>query len=295
VRSDSIRVAVVGPGAIGCAVAAALEAAGGREVVLCGRRPAVPPAVRPPGLEPVPLRARVAAPADEVAGADWVLLAVKAHQTEGAGDRLRRLCRPGVTVAVLQNGVGHRERVEPYAGGAAVVPTTVWVGAELAGGVVHVSESPTIRVPDDDAGGAFRSLLAGSWIAVEPVADFPLDSWRKLTVNAVAGLMALSGRRASMFRRPDVLTLAQAYARECAAVARAEGVALSDDEALRLSGQLAAAPPDMSTSMLVDRERGARLEWEARNGVVRELGAKHGVPTPVSDVVVPLLAAASGD
>lgn len=38
---------------------------------------------------------------------------------------------------------------------------------------------------------------------------------------------------------------------------------------------------------------GRPLEWDARNGVVQRLGAKHGIPTPVSDVVVPLLAAAS--
>ena len=41
-----------------------------------------------------------------------------------------------------------------------------------------------------------------------------------------------------------------------------------------------------------DREAGRELEWEARNDVVRRLGARHGIATPVSDVIVPLLAAA---
>ena len=36
---------------------------------------------------------------------------------------------------------------------------------------------------------------------------------------------------------------------------------------------------------------GRPLEWEARNAVVRRLRARHGIPTPVSDVIVPLLAA----
>jgi 2-dehydropantoate 2-reductase len=51
---------------------------------------------------------------------------------------------------------------------------------------------------------------------------------------------------------------------------------------------------DLGTSILFDREAGRELEWDARNGVVARLGARHGVPTPVSDVIVPLLAAASG-
>lgn len=47
---------------------------------------------------------------------------------------------------------------------------------------------------------------------------------------------------------------------------------------------------------LAGRRRGRRpLESEARNRVIRRHGAALGVPTPISDVVVPLLAAASGD
>jgi 2-dehydropantoate 2-reductase len=44
-------------------------------------------------------------------------------------------------------------------------------------------------------------------------------------------------------------------------------------------------PPDLGTSMLFDRLAGRRLEWEARNGVVARLGARHGIPTPVTDAV----------
>ncbi|MDN4646792.1 ketopantoate reductase C-terminal domain-containing protein [Curtobacterium sp. PsM8] len=47
------------------------------------------------------------------------------------------------------------------------------------------------------------------------------------------------------------------------------------------------------TPILADRTAGLPLEWDARNGVVQRLGRRHGVPTPLSDVVVPLLAAAS--
>jgi 2-dehydropantoate 2-reductase len=50
--------------------------------------------------------------------------------------------------------------------------------------------------------------------------------------------------------------------------------------------QITTFPPDMGTSMLFDRLAGRRLEWEARNGVITRLGARHGIPTPVSDDVV---------
>jgi 2-dehydropantoate 2-reductase len=56
---------------------------------------------------------------------------------------------------------------------------------------------------------------------------------------------------------------------------------------------LAQAPSDLTTSMLTDREANRPLEWAIRNGVILRKAAKHGLATPISEVLVPLLAAAS--
>jgi 2-dehydropantoate 2-reductase len=84
--------------------------------------------------------------------------------------------------------------------------------------------------------------------------------------------------------------LAERLAAECVAVGRAEGAQLDDGIAAAAVGRLAAGPPGSGSSILTDRLAGRRLEWEARNGVVQRLGARHGIPTPVTDVIVPLLA-----
>ena len=55
----------------------------------------------------------------------------------------------------------------------------------------------------------------------------------------------------------------------------------------------AGMPEDLTTSILTDREQGRPLEWDVRNGVIARKGALHGLATPISDLVVPLLAAAS--
>jgi len=123
--------------------------------------------------------------------------------------------------------------------------------------------------------------------------DFITAAWRKLLTNALAGFMALSGRRAGMFRREDVAALSRRYVAECLAVARAEGAHLGDDVADGTVEMFRQAPTDMGTSMLADREAGRPLEWDIRNGVIIRKARAHGLPTPISDVVVPLLAAAS--
>jgi 2-dehydropantoate 2-reductase len=95
-----------------------------------------------------------------------------------------------------------------------------------------------------------------------------------------------------MFRRADVAALARRYLTECLGVARADGADLGDEVVDEIVGMLAAAPEDLTTSMLTDRQAGRPLEWDIRNGVIRRKAAAHGLPTPISDVIVPLLAAA---
>ena len=285
-----MRIAVVGTGAIGGTFAAALERRG-HDLILAARTPAGGVTVERDGEPPQPLRAPVLTdPAAAGGRADWVLLAVKAHQTPGAAPWLDALAGPGTTVAVLQNGVEQRELVAPHVGGATVVPTVVWLATEvLEPGRVRTHSEPRFVLPAEPAADAIAVLLDG----VELADDFAAQAWRKLAVNAVAGLMALTGRRAAIFQRPDIRAVARALALETLAVARAEGVELGDEVADELLGWMDELPADAGTSILADREAGRPLEWDARNGVVARLGAWHGVATPVSDVIVPLLAAAS--
>ena len=76
-------------------------------------------------------------------------------------------------------------------------------------------------------------------------------------------------------------------------MARADGANLGDGVIDEIVDQLAQAPPDVTTSMLTDRLANRPLEWDIRNGVIPRRAATHGIATPISDVVVPLLAAAS--
>ena len=45
--------------------------------------------------------------------------------------------------------------------------------------------------------------------------------------------------------------------------------------------------------MMADREAARPMEWDIRNGVLIRKARAHGIATPISDVLVPLLAAAS--
>lgn len=295
-RTLNSPIAVIGPGAIGSTVAALLHAAG-RPVLLCGRTPRDGVEVRPDGHPPIYLSGPVHTDPATVDGPlDVVLLAVKDTQNGQAAVWLDRLCDENTVVCALQNGVEQVERVSaisPRTDEAHVVPAAVWISSEMQpGGWVRLRSEARLVLPDTPAAATVAGALRGTAITVEHDPDFRSAAWRKLLVNAVVGFMVLADRRAGMFRSDDVAALARRYLTECLAVARADGADLGDEVVDEIVTMLAAAPEDLTTSMLTDHRAGRPLEWDIRNGVISRKAAAHGLPTPVSDVVVPLLAAA---
>lgn len=284
--------AVVGPGAIGTTVAAALHEAG-RTPDLYGRTPRPSLELRVDDqsiLVPGPVRVDHI---DARGPVDVVFLAVKATQTAAAVPWLELLCGPDTVVCVLQNGVEQDEQVASHIAGVRVVPAVVWFPAQAQDdGSVWLRGDARLTLPSTEAAQVVADALAGTRCAVELADDFVSVAWRKLLQNAVAGLMVLSGRRSGMFRRDDVAALALAYLGECLEVARAEGAVLADGVPAEIVAVFRGAPTDLGTSILADRVAGRPLEWDIRNGVVQRRGRRHGIPTPISDLVVPLLAAA---
>jgi 2-dehydropantoate 2-reductase len=283
-------------GAIGTAVAGALSAQGEHELLLCSRRELrATILVRLGRQEPIELVAARAFEAHkDLRPADWVLVAVKAHQTESAAPWLSQLAGPSTIVVALQNGIEQVPAIASIVGDLVVLPSAVWVGSEqLEDGSWLVRPQGRLCVPNTPAGRAFRELLSGTWITVELVDDFQTEAWRKLCKNAIASLEALVGRPAGIFRIPEVAEVAHRYACECIAVARADGASIDPAYADDAIAQLAELHPDSPASILRDRQADRPLEWDALNGVVRRVAARHGLATPVGDIIVPLLQAAS--
>ena len=283
----------MGPGAVGTTVAALLHEAG-HPVLVCGRTARDNIELRPDGKDPIVVPGPVHTDPGEVIGpVDLVVLAVKATQNDDAAGWLARLCGEHTIVTVLQNGVEQVEQVQPHCPTSSVIPGIVWYSAETQPqGWVRLRGEAALVLPSGPAAETVAELLRAAGCRVDCDPDFVTASWRKLLTNALAGFMALSGRRSGMFRRDDVTELSRRYVTECVSVARAEGAQLPDSVIDEMAGLFRHAPEDMGTSILTDRENHRPMEWDIRNGVIIRKARAHGLATPISDVVVPLLAAA---
>ncbi|HEU4408264.1 MAG TPA: 2-dehydropantoate 2-reductase [Polyangiaceae bacterium] len=287
------RVAVVGPGAIGSSLAAALAQAGRARVTL-GARTRFDELVVESDEGTFRARLPVATSPGEAGEVDWVLLATKAHQTPAAAAWLRELAGRGARVAVAQNGVEHEARVRPYVGGAPVVPIVVACPAERLG-PGHARRRGPLRlsVPEGPEGRAFRDLFEGSVAQIECAEDFTSVAWAKLCFNVPAAVAALTGSSMGVLRRPDVAELARGLVEEAARVGRAEGARLDDALAASIVDAIARGRADARPSIVQDALARRPLEYDARNGAVVRAGARHGVATPLNAAVTALLAALS--
>ncbi|MEE4410214.1 MULTISPECIES: oxidoreductase [unclassified Serratia (in: enterobacteria)] len=291
--SDHPTLALIGPGAIGTTIAAVLHEVD-RTPVLCGRTAHPQLILRHDEGEVVVPGPVLTDPAAISHPFDLVFVAVKTTQVADSANWLAALCDENTVVCALQNGVEQESLLEPYVNGAKVLPSVVWFPAQREPDAsVWLRAKPRLTLPDVPEAKRIADVLKGTGCAVELSTDFTSIAWRKLLQNAVAGLMVLANRRAGMFARGDITALALAYLRECLTVARAKGALLSDKVPQEILDGFHRAPADLGTSILADRQANRPLEWDIRNGVVQRYGHSLGIPTPISEVLVPLLAAGS--
>jgi len=291
---QALEIAVVGGGAIGGLVAAAAQAAG-HEVTLCVRSPIERLEIEVDGgRREVPVQ--IANDPDGVHPVPWVVLATKAQDTPGAAGWLEHLAGPETTVAVLQNGIEHAERVQPFLHGGAVLPGLVYVSVEKVGpGQIRHHSGNRIVVPRGPSGEVFAGLLGGGRLQVEQDPDFITAAWHKLLTNVAANpITALTLRRIGIMRDPHVRDLARGLLAEAVAVGRAAGANLKYEDVEDVLALYDAFNPSGGSSMLYDRLAGRPLEHAHLTGAVVRTAEYYGVDVPLNRAVMALLEALDG-
>lgn len=289
------RIAVAGPGAIGTLLAVRL-AIGGCDVTVLDHRRDRAARLQREGLRLATpegtLRAPVAATtsARDLAEAELVLVCVKCPALLAVGRTLAALPQE-TCIATLQNGLGIREALVRGLGVSAgrhtVLAAVTYQAASPNpdGTIRHVANLPTVfdgaapvRQAAEHAAATFES--AGLPARVEP--DLRLEVWRKLIVNAAINPPTALARVANgaLADRADLRAQMLALAREAAQVARAEGLAIGDDEAEQAALRAAMDTAANISSMRQDVEAGRPTEIEFLSAAVLRLARKHGLRVP---------------
>ncbi|HSN12931.1 MAG TPA: ketopantoate reductase family protein [Propionibacteriaceae bacterium] len=235
-------------------------------------------------------------PDAHVEPADLVMVAVKCHQLAEAVAQIAHHVGPDTVVLSLLNGITS-EATLSAAFPHAYVPLAVAVGIDAVRDEAGVRYSTLGWVEFGDpvpgsrrSAGSLRleSLLDEVGLPYVVQSDMRHALWWKFLVNVgVNQVSALLEAPYALVQRPgparDLMIAAQ---REVVAVGRAAGVDLSEADISRFLDVLATLGPHSYTSMAQDAMAHRRTEVDEFAGQVVALGRRHGIPTPVNDVLL---------
>ena len=296
-----LRICVLGAGALGCAIGAALGE-GGSEVWLVNRSREHVDAMKTKGLTLVSpkgerqVAVNAATNCAEVGAVDLVIVLVKSFHTAAAIAGAAPLIGTNTIVLSLQNGLGHEDLLAQAVGRERVLAGKTYVGGVLLGpGRIlsgTVGKQTIIGELDGRISERARALAAEfnrAGLATRVSDNIVGTMWDKLLVNVATGALSAITRLpyGKLYAVPEVKATALAAVAEAMAVARAAGIKLSftDPEQPWL---LAAEglPPQFKASMLQSLEHGSVTEIDFINGAVVRGGARHHIPTPVNATLV---------
>ena len=314
-----MKVAVVGAGAIGAYVGAALHR-GGSDVHLIARGEHLE-AMRRGGITVLSPRGdfsahpHATADPEQIGPVDIIFLGLKAYSYAGAGHLIRPLLRPGTGVVAAQNGIpwwyfhglpgpyeGRRvEAVDPGGAVSAVIPAAHAIGCvvyssteiESPGVIRHIEVTRfSIGEPDGTVSQrctAFSQAMGAGGLKCPVETDLRSDIWLKLMGNvAFNPISVLTGATmGEIAAHPGTRQLVLAMMHETAEIAASLGSPPKISVERRFEG--AARVGDHKTSMLMDFEAGKPLESDALLKAPVELARLAGVPAPSLEMVQALI------
>ncbi|MGH3520364.1 MAG: 2-dehydropantoate 2-reductase [Haloechinothrix sp.] len=310
-----MKVAVLGAGAIGAYVGAALHRAG-VEVHLIARGPHLR-AIRESGVRVESPRGDFTAtphatddPA-EVGPVDHIFLGLKANQYASAGPLIAPMLQENTSLIAAQNGIpwwyfhglpgqyeGRRiESIDPGGAVSAVLPPSraigcvVYAATEIAApGVIRHVEGTRLSIGEPDGTLSQRcrefsdAMIAGG-LKCPVELDLRRDIWIKLMGNIAFNPISALARAtmAAICRHRDTRGLVVQMMQETVDVAGALGVHPDVSIERRLAG--AERTGEHKTSTLQDLEKGKPLELDAILTAVVELAELVGIAVPTLRVV----------
>jgi 2-dehydropantoate 2-reductase len=297
----TIRICMVGCGALGSVIAGHLARVDDVEVYALDVNEEHVRAIRERGLQisgaaNFTAKIKATSNAGEIPPCAFGIIATKSGHTSRAVEQTAHIFAEATAVCSVQNGLGNEEvmaaRMRNVVRGAtSMAAHTIAPGhagfefySELWIGPFEPSATPYGNVEQ------LAALLNRAGLQVVPMRDARGAQWTKLifnsAVNPVGALTLLHHGAATRF--PPIGALYEAVLQEGERVASALGITLHGDPR-KMIAEGAAAPEKRNVSMLMDVLVKRSTEIDFVNGAIAEVGERLGVPVPLNRALWQLL------
>ena len=290
----SVKICIVGCGALGSVIGAHLARLGNVEVYAYDVAREHVLAIRERGLRisgaaEFAVNLHATSEAKEIPLCDFGIFATKSPHTRDAVEQTARIFGSSGAVCSVQNGLGNEEIIAErvrYVIRAATTLAAHLIGPGHAGfefysdlwiGPFEPSGTPFERVRE------LADLLNRSGLRVISLHDARGAQWTKLifnsAVNPVGALTRL--HHGAAHRLPATSSLYEAVLQEGESVAKALGITLHGDPR-EMIAEGARAPGKRNVSMLQDILSQRQTEVDFINGAIADRGETLGIPVPLN-------------
>ncbi|WCK54464.1 ketopantoate reductase family protein [Aneurinibacillus sp. Ricciae_BoGa-3] len=244
------------------------------------------------------LQPALARSAEEISNPDVVLIALKNYHLQSALPEIRTLVKKGAKILPLLNGIEHYETLTAEFGQETVLGGLCYIESTLdtEGKILQTSPMQDIIFGSFNPSHApwmlkLQSILRDSGANVRLSDSIIVDIWQKfIFLTIMSGITAAT-------RKPigEILTDPVTYGflkdmiQEVVTVAQAEKIGIPADTKEQILQRVASLPPEMTSSLHRDLEKGLPLEIDSLQGYVYKLSAKHGLSVPCIRSVYSLL------
>jgi 2-dehydropantoate 2-reductase len=225
---------------------------------------------------------------------DLILVALKHHHLQEAARGLEKMVGDSTAFLSVMNGLESEEILGSMYGMDKVVYAlslgidAVRIGNEIVyttpgthyfGEARNETISPRVK--------RIQEAFEKAGIAYKTPEDMLRWLWWKFMINVgVNQASAVTRMRYAAFQKDRVAQdLMESLMREVISLAKAAGIALSEEDIVNWYPILNKLSPDGKTSMLQDIEAGQKTEVEVFSGRAIALGKQYNIPTPVNETI----------
>ena len=310
IRKDT-KVAVLGAGAMGC-LFGGLMAEKGLDVVLIDVWKEHVDAINKNGLKMDGhggdrfIKIKATTDPSTLKTVDAIIIMCKATALKTALTNSKNIIGDNTMLMSFQNGIGHEAIMQEIAGKDKVLGGTTTQASNIVGpGHIKNHGSLPSWIGEYEGGMSDRvSNLAETFTAHNletiAVADIKKRKWMKLFALTAIGPLSsvfdlhhtdlyITNKNQKVSRN-----LGKQIILETRAVAKADGVDVTEDECLEMFNKIVDSKQTNKSSMCFDILNKRKTEIEFINGAVAKIGKSHGIKTPMNDLMYNMIMVKEG-
>ncbi|MFA5362664.1 MAG: 2-dehydropantoate 2-reductase [Candidatus Omnitrophota bacterium] len=297
-----MKIAIVGPGAMGSLFAAFLSKAK-EEIWLLDKDAERAAAISESGIKIEGVsgewqsRAKATTDIKEIGPVDLIIICVKAYDTKSAITRAKPLIQEETAILTLQNGIGNIEILSEVVGGEKVIGGITNLGATLlgTGRIRHAGKGETVigridgRIPV--AIRSIREIFNKVGLETRISRDIKGFLWSKLLINvginALTAITRLNNGRLVEFE--GTRKILREAVTEAIKVAKRKRIKLVYDDPLAKVEAVCEATAANVSSMLQDVLKKKHTEIDFINGVIVRQAQEMSIPCPVNALLADIV------